>query len=172
MLLRISQNISDFVNKVVLAVSAALIGVIAVVCIIQVFCRFVLNNSLSWSEEVMRYMFVWMIFLGTTITVKNGSCACIDLLEKTLKGVPSRVHHVLVHLLLGVAACLMTAAGIQIMMKTAGQSTAAVSIPWSVIYLSVPVSGVVVVIHCLNGFLHALLQPKAGEAGDNEGGLE
>lgn len=171
MLLRILQSISDFINKVVQVVSAAMIGVIAVVCIIQVFCRFILNNSLSWSEEVMRYLFIWMIFLGTTITVKNGSCACIDLMEKNLKGIPSRLHHMLMYLLLSVAACIMIVAGVQIMVKTAGQSTPAVSIPWSVIYLSMPVSGGVVLIHCVSGFLQALLQPKAGEDGDNEGGL-
>lgn len=31
---------------------------------VQVVMRYVFNNSLSWSEELARYVFIWQIWLG------------------------------------------------------------------------------------------------------------
>jgi TRAP-type C4-dicarboxylate transport system permease small subunit len=31
---------------------------------VQVFLRYIMNASLSWSEELARYMFIWLIYLG------------------------------------------------------------------------------------------------------------
>lgn len=44
-------------------VSAAFL-VLIFACVLQVFTRFVLNNSLSWTEELARYAFIWRISWG------------------------------------------------------------------------------------------------------------
>ena len=41
--------------------------------VIQVFFRYVLKNSLSWSEEFQKYMHIWLIFLAIPLAYKNGS---------------------------------------------------------------------------------------------------
>ena len=40
----------------------------------QVVCRYVMNNSLTWSEELGRYFFVWITFIGLPVALKYG-CA-------------------------------------------------------------------------------------------------
>lgn len=47
---------------------------------IQVFCRFVLNNSLTWSEELARFMFIWSAFLSIGFCLKEGISLKIDTL--------------------------------------------------------------------------------------------
>ncbi len=46
---------------------------IAMACImgLQIFCGYVLNNSLSWSEELTQYLFVWATFLSISYCVKK-----------------------------------------------------------------------------------------------------
>lgn len=39
--------------------------------LLQVFCRYVLNASLSWSEELTRLLFVWLTFLGFSLGVER-----------------------------------------------------------------------------------------------------
>lgn len=38
---------------------------------IQVFCRYCLNHSLTWSEELTRYLFVWAGFISISYCVKK-----------------------------------------------------------------------------------------------------
>ena len=44
-----------------------LIGVITVLVSVQVFARYVLNDTPPWSEELCRYLFVWASFLGACV---------------------------------------------------------------------------------------------------------
>ncbi len=69
---KILTILSDKLNRfaswwliVALALMSILIGV-------QVFCRYILNNSLFWSEEVGRILLVQITFLGASIAFKSG----------------------------------------------------------------------------------------------------
>lgn len=46
------QRISDRTNKVVSYLGMAIFVVLIIACVMQVFFRFVLNDSLSWTEEL------------------------------------------------------------------------------------------------------------------------
>lgn len=52
-------------------VLAILLGVIVTVMFAQVFFRYVLNNSLSWSEEIVRFLFIWLTFLGAALNIRD-----------------------------------------------------------------------------------------------------
>ncbi len=41
-----------------------------IILAIQVFMRYVVGDSLSWSEEVARYMFIWLIYIGISYGAK------------------------------------------------------------------------------------------------------
>lgn len=56
LLKKIDKNLERWVMFLLLAGMTLVLG-------IQIFCRFVLNNSLTWSEELARFMFIWSTFL-------------------------------------------------------------------------------------------------------------
>lgn len=49
-----------------------------VVVFIQVFMRYVLGSSLIWSEELARYAFIWMIYIGVSYGVKRQAHISVD----------------------------------------------------------------------------------------------
>ena len=55
----------------------ATFAVLIFACVLQVFTRFVLNNSLSWTEELARYAFIWSNFLGAAICTQKESHATV-----------------------------------------------------------------------------------------------
>ncbi len=57
LLKKIDKNLERWVMFLLLAGMTLVLG-------IQIFCRFVLNNSLTWSEELARFMFIWSTFLS------------------------------------------------------------------------------------------------------------
>lgn len=48
--------------------------------LLQVFCRYVLNASLSWSEELTRLLFVWLTFVGFGVAVERDALPTIFVL--------------------------------------------------------------------------------------------
>jgi TRAP-type C4-dicarboxylate transport system permease small subunit len=55
----------------------------------QVFTRFILNYSSSWNEEISRYTFIWMVYLGVSLGVKRREHIRIMIF---LKLIPKKLH--------------------------------------------------------------------------------
>lgn len=66
-------------------IGAALLAMIAVV-FLQTFCRFVIFRSLTWSEELSRYLFVAIIALGINLASTKHLFVRIEIIDGYLKG--------------------------------------------------------------------------------------
>ena len=49
-----------------------LIFAMSIIIFIQVVCRYVFQNSLTWSEEMARYMFVWLGYFSVSYTARKA----------------------------------------------------------------------------------------------------
>ncbi|WP_316861101.1 TRAP transporter small permease [uncultured Cohaesibacter sp.] len=58
-------------EKFELYLSIFLLCAMTIVMAIQVFMRYVVQHSLSWSEELARYIFVWLVFIAISYGAKN-----------------------------------------------------------------------------------------------------
>jgi TRAP-type C4-dicarboxylate transport system permease small subunit len=85
------DRVVEVVDVVARALIAVLFFAIVIVGGMQVFNRFVLNQSLSWSEEFMVYANVWMVFLAVPVGYKRGSHIGMDLFVKRLPAGPHQV---------------------------------------------------------------------------------
>lgn len=157
------RRFDDLVNRLCQYFSALLLAVISVVCALQVFYRHVLNNSLSWSEELMRYLFIWMVLIATTITVKHGSGASVDSLAGIFRRFNARLYTVVLHLLMAAGGVVFVVYGWKISMNTMSSLTAALQVPMGLVYLCVPISGAIITLHCLTAILDALLSKKEAQ---------
>lgn len=82
---KLNQNLERWLMFLLLAGMTLVLG-------IQIFFRFVLNNSLTWSEELARFMFIWSAFLSIGFCLKEGISLKIDTLISLF---PKRVQAVL-----------------------------------------------------------------------------
>jgi C4-dicarboxylate transporter DctM subunit len=57
-----------------------------VVTVTQVFFRYVLNASLSWPEEMARWAFIWLVFIGMALGVQRDGHISLDVLHRKLSG--------------------------------------------------------------------------------------
>ena len=44
---------------------------ISIITGLQVFSRYVMDDAISWSEEICRYMFIWMVFFGISYAIRQ-----------------------------------------------------------------------------------------------------
>ena len=57
-----------------ISVCVVLMSTMTVLLAVQVFMRYVMGASLSWSEEIARYLFIWLIYLGIELwRARNAS---------------------------------------------------------------------------------------------------
>lgn len=69
-LARASAFIDDFLVRPALVI---LVGSVAAVIILQIIFRFIVNDALSWADELARYLMVWVAGLGGTSAFRAGT---------------------------------------------------------------------------------------------------
>lgn len=124
-------------------VVASLMAVMVSTIILQVFCRFVLNNPLSWSEELARYAFVWITFLGAAVAYRHGAHIFVETIVVLL---PRRLQAVLawvVDVLMVTALLVLLVQGLAIVEVNSNVEATMLEIPMSWVYGSIPVSAAI-----------------------------
>lgn len=108
---------------------------------LQVFMRYVMNNSLSWSEELARYCFIWLIYTGISLAVKKQKHMRVDAIFMFVKGKGEIILGMIGNLLFLLFALFAIAYGSEITIKilTWGQASPAINLPMWLVYLAEPV---------------------------------
>ena len=68
----ISSELSRISERVVQYALVGMVALMTIIIILQVFMRYLFLCSLSWSEEVARYLMIWVSFLGASLALKMG----------------------------------------------------------------------------------------------------
>jgi len=134
--------------EVVVATSYA---VIVVVGFAQVLFRFVFASPLSWSEELVRYVFIWSVFLTAAIGFNLNSHISIDFLTTWY---PPRLQRMVALVswgcvILGVVVVFVL--GMQLIQSPSVwlQKSPAMEISMTVPYAAIPVGCVVMMVNIL-----------------------
>lgn len=113
-----------------------LMSVMTILVFVQVVMRYVFQNSLSWSEELARYIFIWLIFLGISYGCKLRKHIKIDaallLFPKSIR----KYVVILGDVLFVVFAIYLVKSGIAYTIAQAafGKKSAALRIPFQYVY--------------------------------------
>jgi len=134
-----------------------------VVVAVQVFCRYVLNQSLFWSEELARYLLVWLSFLGASVAYRRQAHPGIDVLYAKLPAAWQRITATAVHLASLSLFAVMIFFGYRFAYFVRLQISPALYLPKWIVFSIIPISGCILMVHGIN----FLLQQYAGENRDN-----
>ena len=149
------KALDDYLEETIL-----LILLVLLTCImgIQIVSRYVFQNSLTWSEELVRYMFVWSAFLGIPFCIKHGLSIKVDQfrnlfpipLQKALMYIDKIIIFVL-FLVMFIYSCLVVKAS-----YLSGQTSPAMQIPMWIVQLSVCVSSLLSMIRSIQNFANLI----------------
>lgn len=78
--------ISRIVDKKLETLLWVILAAMSVVVAANVFCRFVLNFSLSWGDELAQILLVWLTFLGAAIAVRDNQHYYLHYLTRLVTG--------------------------------------------------------------------------------------
>ncbi|MFA6506266.1 MAG: TRAP transporter small permease [Treponemataceae bacterium] len=128
-------------NFVAKSITFATLTVMTVMIVLQVVFRYVLQSSLSFSEELARYMFIWSAFVGTAIALRSRSHVSIEIIVANLPKPIKRRAIAVTNSLSFIFYALLTIFGFIMMLDTAEQTSPALGISMALVYLCVPIAG-------------------------------
>ncbi len=156
-LLKFIDNLEEYVLVVSIMVTVTLI-------FLQVVMRYVFSNSLSWTEELARYIFVWQIWLGASLGIKYRKHIRVEFLSNALRGRSRKYLEILVIVLwLGMNVFLtLNGSGLVDQLLSRNALSPSMRIPLAYVYASVPVGCGLASIRLLQQ-LYTIVTAKGGE---------
>ena len=125
----------------------ALLAAMAVLVFVNVVCRYALNFSLIWVEELTRYMMVWLGFLGSGLVLRFGAHIAVDVFQDVLPARAAQVLRGVIVLALAVTFGAMTWLGARYVAFAWEQETAVMNWSTGMVYLAVPIGSALMLAH-------------------------
>jgi len=138
-------------------ICAFLLAVQVAVVLWGVLTRYAIGQQAGWTEELARYLLVWISLLGAAYAVANKSHVAISLLPDSLEGDKKiRIDRLIDALILLFAVVVMIIGGGYYVWLTfkLGQTAPSLTIPMGLVYLAVPLAGLFISYLQLNFLIH------------------
>ncbi len=138
-------------NKILEILLGIVVAVMVAGCLWQVCTRFVLNSPSKYTEELLRYLLIWMTMLGVPYAYGKDSHLSINLVTRSFSEKGMLMTKIGIEILiLFLSVFVMIAGGWIVTMNSSGQISPALHMPMELYYLCVPIGGVMMVIYCIN----------------------
>jgi TRAP-type C4-dicarboxylate transport system permease small subunit len=139
--------LKEFIYKLQLCICIPLMVLMCIVTFLQVVSRYVFNHSLYWSEELARYLFIWLTFVGAGIAVHRQSEMGIEFFTDLMSRGRRLAVEIGTTLLVMAFLAIAIVEGAVLALESWETPSVALGLPWTFIYLAVPI-----------GFMLILLQ--------------
>lgn len=120
---------------------AAIFAVMVVIGLMQVFHRFALNSSLSWSEEAQIFGHIYIVFLGIPIAYRRGAHMYMETFRDMYPARVGAAFDLLVELIWAAFAVSLMVLGFQVSRVAALQGSPGLEIPMSYPYYGMVLGG-------------------------------
>jgi TRAP-type transport system small permease protein len=125
-------------------IQTLLIGCTAMLVLVvfaQVVFRYVLQLPLTWSEELARYLLIYMTFLGSALLIGEKGHISVDVFVQKFSPSIQRWLHVWISILLLVGSLILLVFGTKLVIGSGASLTTAMQIPFGCVYFALPLTG-------------------------------
>lgn len=158
------RRLAELLERVLDGVLAAMLLIMTVAICYQVFGRYVLDRSPSWSEELARYLMVWVSLIGTAAVLRSSGHITVTVLTDRLPRAWLQAVLVLRDVAVLGVVFVLAWYGVLFAQLNHGQESAAFEMPMSLPYAAIPVGAVLTGVALVLSRLTR--SPYGGEAGD------
>lgn len=133
----------------------------------QVFTRFVLADPSSFTDELARYLLIWIGLLGASYAAGAKMHLAIDLLPTKLTGIPRFYVGVLIEtciFLFALSVFVIGGSHLVALTLTLGQTSAALHVPLGYVYLALPLSGLLMMFYSVRAALEHRTELRSWQA--------
>jgi TRAP-type transport system small permease protein len=149
----LNRLLNSFSKGINIAMAAAL-AIMAILVFGNVLLRYIFNTGITWSEEVSRYLFVWLTFIGAIGALKDNQHLGVDMLVKKLSPGARKIAFLISNVIVLYVLWLALEGSWKITLLNTKALSPALGIPMSYVYAS----GIVMAIGMAIIILHKMYQ--------------
>jgi len=128
------------------ALMAVALAVMVTTISYQVFGRYVLGKAPSWTEELTRFLLIWMTMLGSAASLRHGGHITVTFLVDLLNPLWQAVFLIIRDVFLVAVSGIFMYFGLKFALLNGAQESAALEIPMMIPYAALPVCGCLILL--------------------------
>src|SRR5438552_8581018 len=149
------KRIIDGYHRLLTWLMVATVAILIVPVTLQIVSRYTaLIPSWIWTEELSRFLFIWMIMLGSMVGLREGTHFIVDVWPE-LKPRPAAALQVVTNVFVLTFAVVFLAWGIQFVRFGWNQSSELAELPMTFIFIAWPLSGLTWILFLAESFWDA-----------------
>lgn len=157
------KNLMNVVEKVLGGFVGLLMAAMVLDVTWQVVTRFLLQEPSSYTEELARFLLIWIGLLGAAYAYRKKAHLGLDILSQKLEGEAKRKLDVFISIVCAIFACVIMIYGgskLVILTLELDQMSAALQIKVGYLYSVIPLSGVLIVLFSIDRIINGDPEPE------------
>lgn len=151
------------IRKVADALIVVLFAALVVLVLIQVFTR-TFHMSQTWIDEISKFVFVWLTYLGGSVTVSRGMNITFDLILESVKGKTFKILFTLVNICTLIFLVAMLVLGSQNAWANRVQTSTMTNVNMGLMNLAIPIGCVLMIGAQIEYYFRTLKEREEEEA--------
>lgn len=137
-----------------------LTGLMVLFVFLNVVLRTFFNAGLTWSEELARYLFVYVTYIGAISAMRANAHLGVDTLISRMKPQIQMLMYIISQTIICILMLILVRGSMKMVMQNTASKTAALGIPYSVLYFAGIITGISIAIMAVLNIIHALKNPS------------
>ena len=153
--------LSKVVKMIIRASEWILIGLLAMSIVIiglQVFFRYVIASTIPWTEQLARYMFIWMTMLCLPVLFYRGQTMAFTLIFDAMPRILQTIIDTVIIVIALTFVCYYSWHSLQYCIETGDRLAAGLRIPINLVYAAQPVGGFILSLVLLDQGVNKLIE--------------
>ena len=151
------MTIREKIDKILGIALVIIMGTMVINVLWQVFTRFVVGNPSSFTDELARYLMIWVGILGAAYVSGKNMHVAIDVLPKRYSEKTQRkIKRIVNSLVILFSVTVLVIGGLRLVYITylLDQYSPALQIPLALVYLVLPLSGLLIIFYKISDLLN------------------
>lgn len=161
-MLKLLNKVIPYIRTLLKVLLVTIGSAMLLIAWVHIFYRFVLNNSLSWSEELLKVLLVWFCLFSTSVIAVQREHVSIVIFKEKLPKEFNQLLTLTSQVFIYLTSLMVTYIGFRMVISAWNRTTPAARIPYPLVYGAIPVAFIIISIYELRNLLEDTKNYKAG----------
>jgi TRAP-type C4-dicarboxylate transport system permease small subunit len=159
-------RVMDGINNIVKYLVSLLFIIMVTLVAIQVLTRFVIDYPISWTEEIARFLMIYIVMLGSSLLVrKNGHIAVDFLLEIVSANTKKKIELINI-VICGIFFIIFAYCGIELTIAVISQVSPTLQFSMALAYAAIPIGAILMILNAISIFYETIFNDDNKKEGD------